>query len=141
MEAGQLLERLKTVCPAVASVRIGDEGDPETWEFTAPGASAPQISAAQAIIDAGGEIPPAPPIVPQQVSARQLRLVLLAEGKLHLVEPSINALPVEQRDAALIEWEYSVFYDRSNPLIANLGAAFGYSPEQIDSLFLAAAAL
>lgn len=76
------------------------------------------------------------------VTARQLRLWLLGQGRtLAQVDAAIDALPVEQRPAAAIEWEYATSYERSHPLIEPLGAALGFSSAEIDAGFRAAATL
>lgn len=75
------------------------------------------------------------------VTMRQARLALLGAGVLSGVEPALAAMPSPQREAAEIEWEYASEVRRDAPLIAAIGGALGLSDEQIDDLFLAAAAL
>ena len=41
-----------------------------------------------------------------------------------------------QDPAALIEFEYATDYYRGNPLINQIGALLGYTPEQLDYLFI-----
>lgn len=76
------------------------------------------------------------------VTARQLRLWLVGQGRsLAMVDAAIGALPSEVQAVAQIEWEYATSYDRAHPLIAPLGAALGFSPEDIDAGFRQAATL
>lgn len=65
------------------------------------------------------------------ITARQLRLTLLAHGLLADVEAAAGALPA----AAQIEWEYATEYQRDHPLIAQLGAALGLTAAQIDGMW------
>ena len=78
---------------------------------------------------------------PHEVTMRQARLALLAAGKLSGVEAAIASLPEPHRTAASIEWEYSNALQRSNPFVAQLGAALGLDAAGIDALFIAAAKL
>jgi hypothetical protein len=48
--AARLDEAIKAVCPIVG-VRIGNKADKQTWQFLPDGATAPQIAAAQAVIN------------------------------------------------------------------------------------------
>ena len=81
--------------------------------------------------------PPPPPAVPPMVTARQARLALLGAGLLSAVEAWIAA----QGQAVQITWEYSMFYERNSPLIDAAASGLGLTSQQIDSLFIAAAAL
>ena len=82
-----------------------------------------------------------PVVVPHEVTMRQARLALLAAGKLAGVEAAIASMPEPQRTAASIEWEYSNALQRSNPFVAQLGAALGIDDAAIDALFVAASKL
>lgn len=89
------------------------------------------------------EIPPAEPASPTPVppavlTMRQARLALLAAGKLPAVDAAITALPVGQREAARIEWEYAATVERSSALVQMLADALSLD---MDELFLAGAAL
>ena len=87
-------------------------------------------------------IPPHPvETVPQEVTMRQARLALLAAGKLAGVDAAIASMPEPQKTAASIEWEYSNALQRSNPFVAQLGAALGIDSAGIDALFVEAAKL
>jgi hypothetical protein len=93
---------------------------------------------------ANGEfVPPVAPTVPiPSITARQLRLWLLSQDRaLADVDAAIDALPVEHREAARVEWEYSTAYERTHPLIESIGVALGFDDVEIDAGFIAAAAL
>jgi hypothetical protein len=78
---------------------------------------------------------------PNRVTMRQARLALLGAGLLDDVNASIASLPSPQKEAAQIEWEYSQEVHRDRPFVALLTAAMGLTEQQVDDLFIAAAAL
>lgn len=86
--------------------------------------------------------PPPPPTVPVAVSMRQGRQALLRVGLLDAVDAAIAGItdPLERRTAQ-IDWQHATEIRRASPLIASLGPALGLSEAQIDSLFIAAAAI
>lgn len=85
--------------------------------------------------------PPGPPPVPSEVTMRQARLALLGAGLLPSVTAAIDALSEPTRTAARIEWEYSTTVQRHRGLVQQLGTALGMTNEQLDALFIAAAAI
>lgn len=87
------------------------------------------------------EPPPPPPLPP--LSARQLRLGLVAAG---IMPSQVDTAIAEIQDAndraiAEIEWEYATQFERDHPLIDQVGAALGLTPEQIDDMWQAAIGL
>ena len=80
---------------------------------------------------------------PQAVSARQIRLWLVARGvSLAAVEAAIDTIPDQtQRDMVRVEWEYAPYVERSHPMLAPLAAALGLDEAAVDQAFLEAAAL
>lgn len=85
--------------------------------------------------------PPVDAGVPRVVTMRQARLALLGAGLLQQVDLAIDALPEPQRSAARIEWDYSSEVHRDRAFVQQLGHALGLSDEQLDALFIQAAAL
>jgi hypothetical protein len=85
--------------------------------------------------------PPPEPLRP--LTARQLRLGLVTNGiSLSSVEAAIDAIEDQtDREVARIEWEYATTFERSHPLIEQVGAALGLTPEQIDDMWAEAATL
>jgi len=95
-------------------------------------------------------LPPQPepePPTPEEIRAsmpsltsRQLRLGLVMNGyALGQVEQAISEIPDPQQKAiAEIEWEYATIFERANPLIDQIGAVLGLTPEQIDDMWMAA---
>lgn len=77
---------------------------------------------------------PTPP-VPDSVRNAQLRLALLDAGKL----TAAVALAAQADEATKILWEFEPEIHRDHPLIATFGAMLGFSPAQLDALFIAAA--
>lgn len=88
-------------------------------------------------------LPGAEPHQYAPLTARQLRLSLVMNGfSLDQVGATINAIE-DQQDRALanIEWDYASQFERSHPLIAQVGAALGLTEEQIDAMWVEAAGL
>lgn len=83
------------------------------------------------------------PLSPPTLTRRQLRLGLLANGiTTAQVEAVIAAIPDEiDRETAQIEWADASTYSREHPLVNQIGAAMGLTPEQIDVMWFDAAAL
>lgn len=82
-----------------------------------------------------------PPSAPQSVSMRQARLAMLGAGILDDVETAIAAMEGDEGRAARIDWEYALDVRREWPLINALGSQLGLTEQQIDDLFIAAAAV
>ncbi len=88
------------------------------------------------------ETPPVVVPVPQAITMRQARLVLLGAGKLAGVSTAIAAIPDETiREAAEIEWEFSNELQRNNTFVTMLAPALGLTSEQVDQLFIAGSKL
>lgn len=82
---------------------------------------------------------PDPEIEP--VTPRQMRQALLAWNLLSTVEGAINSMSEPTKSYAKVEWEYSLQFNRSHPLVNQMGAALGMTSEQLDNLWLLAATL
>lgn len=82
------------------------------------------------------------PPVPQTVTRRQARQALLLAGLLDDVPTAIAAIPDEiQRRMAQIEWEDSLEFVRSRPLVIQISAALGLSEAELDEMFVTASTL
>lgn len=80
--------------------------------------------------------PAAPEPVPQSITMRQARLVLLGAGKLAQVDTAIaNIQDPVTKAAAQIEWSYSNELQRDNSFVALLAPALNLTSEQVDDLF------
>lgn len=80
--------------------------------------------------------------VPQSITRAQAKLALLGAGLLAQVQPTIDAIPDPvQRQAAQIEWDDRLTFDRDNPTLAALAAGLGLTEMQLDELFVTAAGL
>lgn len=100
------------------SVPIGSAYDPVTEVFT----------------------PPTPPvIVPEKISARQARLLLLQQGLLDEVE----AMIATQSQEVQITWQFATEFYRDNPLLNSLADTLTppLTSEQIDEFFILASEL
>lgn len=82
-------------------------------------------------------VEPTEPQVPQRISARQIRLQLLAIDKLNDVEAYVAAQAPETK----IAWEYATEFDRLNPLFVQASQALGFTEEQRDQFFISASQL
>lgn len=83
---------------------------------------------------------PAP--VPQSVTRRQARQALLMAELLDDVQPAIDSIPDPvQRRMAQIEWEDSLEFVRTRPLVIQIGEAIGLDAAKLDQLFITAAGL
>lgn len=84
-----------------------------------------------------------PVIVPNSVSARQIRLWLINHQiSLQSIDQAINNIedPI-LREVTKVEWEFAPYVERTHPMINALGAILGLTPEQIDQAFITASAL
>lgn len=80
-------------------------------------------------------------MVPESVTMRQARLAMLGAGILDEVEALIQQMPGDEGRAARIDWEYALDVRRDWPLINALGSQLGLTEQQIDELFIGAAAV
>lgn len=77
------------------------------------------------------------PDVPASVSPLQARRALRAANLLATVTAALEAADDETREA----WEYATEIRRDNALVAAVAVGVGLTTEQVDALFIAAAAL
>lgn len=114
-------------------------GVPLGWTRTAPpeipeGKFCRFLSGEWTIIDEMPAEKPDP--VPERVSQRQARLVLLRHGYLDQIPSLISAIEDDsERASAQIEWEYASQVYRYSPLVVSFATALGILPEQMDNLF------
>lgn len=70
------------------------------------------------------------------VSPRQMRIALVLSGiQISTIESMIDALPEPDKTVTRITWEYSVEFQRNNPLLNAMAPALGLTSQQIDELF------
>lgn len=81
-----------------------------------------------------------PVVIPESISARQIRLWLINNGiQLSQVEQAIDSIPdLIMRETIKIEWEYAPYIERNHPMLGSLAQALGLSEEQIDAAFIQA---
>jgi len=91
--------------------------DKETWIFD------------QAIADAEYKAS-----IPNAVTMRQARRAMFDAGIYEKVDAAIK----QAGGTALIDWEYSNTFDRSNPMIESMAAQLNLTDKQVDELFIAA---
>ena len=87
--------------------------------------------------------PHAPEEIIPDVTARQIRQAIVMSGLATIaeVESALDGLPEPIKTLAQIEWEYSTEFQRKRPLVMQVVAMLGLSPEQADSLWKFAATL
>lgn len=75
--------------------------------------------------------------IPQIITARQLRLMLISKGiSLQRIASIIEALPPEQRDIAKVSWEYAHTFERNNPMLLQVAEAIGITEEELNDIFI-----
>lgn len=86
---------------------------------------------------------PSEPIVPESISARQIRLWLINNGiSLSDVNIAINNIEnTSLRDSIFVEWEYAPYVDRNHPMLIPLAQALGLNENDIDRGFIEASQL
>lgn len=76
------------------------------------------------------------------VTPRQIRQALILSGvSLEQIDAAIDSLPEPTRSLAKVEWEYSVAFIRTNPLVESVGLMLGWTSEQLDNLWVMAGKL
>ncbi|MEJ8474590.1 hypothetical protein [Roseibium algae] len=95
----------------------------------------------------GGEVTTYAPPTDEQLreempplSARQFRLGLITSGRvLEQVDEAIAVIEdAQDRAAAQIEWQYATSFRRLHPLVVNLSIHLGFTPEEVDALWMEA---
>ena len=79
-----------------------------------------------------------PPEVPRTVTMAQARIALQMTGKLDAVQKGLESLAEPGRSAALQAWEYAPTVSRTGALVQTLSGTIGFTPDQLDELFIAA---
>lgn len=81
--------------------------------------------------------------VPPSVTARQIRLWLVAQNySLDMIAQAIAAIPDQAtRDAVAVEWEYAPYIERTHPWLVPLAQALGLDESNVDQAFREAASL
>lgn len=78
-----------------------------------------------------------PPAVPAVVTMRQARLALFSANLYDQVNAAVAKAPPPDQ----IWWEYSTEVHRDNPIVVAITTGLGMTSQQVDQLFIAAAAL
>lgn len=127
-----------------------DDQSPALGEFERYGAETLTVDADRRVVVVVREVVPwsaeeieahRKSLVPESVTMRQARLAMLGAGILDDVESLIQQMPGDEGRAARIDWEYALDVRRDWPLIGGLGSQLGLTEQQIDDLFVAAAAV
>ena len=94
----------------------------------------------QALID-GTELPSLPQRVPREIAHWRIAWILESSGKLADVESLISTLPEDVRGVSSAAWTGKADLNRHSPLVLAAAELLGYSPADLDTLFIAAAAI
>lgn len=118
--------------------RVEDDEGEELMTFAAPVDVTTEAAALALYADMLDEVDADPePAAPARVSARQFKLQLLAAGLLDQVENWIAT----QDQAVQIAYANSATFVRTDVMMQAGFAELGFSPEQVDDFFSAAALL
>lgn len=86
-------------------------------------------------------VAPPPVFIPQEIANWRARAVLEIAGLLATVETALDALPGNAGIVARAAWNSGAPFVRNGPTVVALSAALSLTSEQVDNLFLQAAAL
>lgn len=93
----------------------------------------------------GEDFSPPAPIIDleiKDVTPRQMRQALILSGvSMDTIETALNSLSEPLKSLAIVEWEYSIAFQRHRPLVETMGAMLGWSSDQLDNLWRFAATL
>lgn len=76
-------------------------------------------------------------VIPQSVTPRQVRLLLLSQNLLDQVEGII----AQSDRATQITWEFAIEFNRNDPLLIALAKQLNLTDEQVDQFFITASQL
>jgi len=79
--------------------------------------------------------------VPEYITPRQGYIILSRYGLLAPVKAYFEALEGQEGEEAQIELEFAQEWKRTWPTLINAATSFGLTSEQIDQMFIEAAAL
>jgi len=119
---------------------IGDkDGCPKSWtrtqiDFEIPAGKFAQYDCSKWFLR--GDYPVKPEQVPQKISMRRARLILLDKGLLASIQSAIDSLPEPDKTAAQIEWDYSAEVWRNKQFVLSIAQGLGWSDEFLDNLFI-----
>jgi len=140
MSTAEMAGRVHTAVAAASSncvgVSIADPADKTTWriDFSANASDQEKVAAATAL----AAFDPNAPFVPASVPMWQAKAALQAIGKLDAATSAVNASGSHQ---IILAWEYAADIARASPSVAAIGTALGLGSNDLDQLFIAAAAI
>jgi hypothetical protein len=132
------LERLQENIPSELQVFGLSSSDSSITVHSSIELSIADLSSIQELIDNSQPLPSVPP----SVSPRQMRIALITSGvSLQDIEDTLDSLPEPHRSIAKVTWEYSVEFQRNNPILISLAPMLGLTEQQVDDLFILASTL
>lgn len=79
--------------------------------------------------------------VPTEVSMWKAKSVLALRGYTAQIEHELNTLPEPSATVAKLKWQHATIIARNDPLVTHMTTKFGWSVEDVDSMFIEAAQL
>jgi hypothetical protein len=77
---------------------------------------------------------------PKKISMAQARSALISAGYMPAINKAFESMPGVAGEVARSDWEYATVVERNAPLTLALAAVLGLTDEQLDALFVSAAA-
>lgn len=77
-------------------------------------------------------------VIPQTISARQVRIWLIQNGiQLSAVESAIETIEDPTlKEITKVEWEYAPYIERNHPMLTPLAQVLGLTQQQLDQAFI-----
>ncbi len=97
-------------------------------------------SSLQSMIN-GTDLPAPPPRIPREVELWQAKSIMDSMGLIPQVEAAIAAMPDAASTVVTCAWSGNARLTRRGPTVAALAPALGLTAEQLDAMFVQAAAL
>lgn len=81
-------------------------------------------------------------VIPQSVTPRQIRMALVLSGvSISQIDDALATMAEPEKSLAVIEWEYSTTFVRTNPLVAAVATMLEWTSGQLDALWALAYSL
>lgn len=80
---------------------------------------------------------PQAPVVPVEISPRQIRQALTAAGLRNSVEMAVAAADQDTKDW----WEFATTFERAHPRVIGMAQSLGVTPVEMDNLWVLAGSL
>lgn len=114
----------------------GDSKENCSWDLSLPNQQ--EIIDKISLFDESWE----PAIVPEIVTPRQFKTAVVMSGiQLSQIDQVINSMQEPDKSIAYIAWEYALEFERTHPLISQIGNSIGLTSKDLDDIFILANSL